>query len=113
MTNAQIVFNEALAQGIYTEEEAVEYLEKIGCLPLFTFQVWKQNGYHVKRGQHARLTTRIWKPRTKKSQPDETSNEICEGDNGYFLHKVSLFAPDQVEKDKQILNNQHDISTAA
>lgn len=49
MTNMEIIFNDAINNGIYTEEEATKIIEKCGGLPLHTFNEWKRRGYSIKK----------------------------------------------------------------
>ena len=98
MNNVQIVFNEAIAEGIFSEDEAIAYMKVYGVLPLFTFKVWKDRGKVVRKGEHARLVVRLWKRKTGKSSvaaDDDTQDN--ENRDGYFLKTCYLFTADQVE----------------
>ena len=99
MTNTEIIINEALANGLYTEEQIENILASGHMIPLHTFKVWKDNGYIVKKGEHARITTRLWKF-TSKAKKSEEADENTEGteNNHYYLAKAFLFTADQVEK---------------
>lgn len=67
MTNTQIIINEAIANGLYTKEEVETILESGHMIPLHTFQTWKSAGYIVRKGEHAKITTRLWKYTSKKN----------------------------------------------
>ena len=45
MTNTEIIINEALANGLYTEEQIADILASGHMIPLHTFKAWKDNGY--------------------------------------------------------------------
>ena len=99
MTNTEIIINEALANGLYTEEQIENILASGHMIPLHTFKAWKEAGYIVKKGEHARITTRLWKF-TNKAKKSEEADENTEGTehNHYYLAKAFLFTADQVEK---------------
>lgn len=99
MTNTQIIINEALANGLYTKEQIEEILASGHMIPLHTFQAWKSAGYVVKKGEHARITTRLWKftNKAKKSADAKENTDDTENDH-YYLSKAFLFTADQVEK---------------
>lgn len=69
---------------------------------LNTFLYWKSNGYHVKRGEKARVTTKLWKRKTKKQQENEENEENENSDRNYILVNAYLFSTSQVEKSMQI-----------
>ena len=92
MTNNQIILNAAVAEGLFTEDEAIAILESGRRLPLHTYQEWKRLGYQVKKGAKAALTVALWK--CKKNVDKETGEE----EEKMFLRKAHLFTFDQVEK---------------
>lgn len=94
MTNTEIIMKNAILKGLYTQEEAENMLLTIGGLPLYTFAVWKKMGYAVKKGEHAALTTYLWKYTTKENK------ETGKDETKMFLAKAFLFKPDQVQKIK-------------
>lgn len=99
MTNTEIIINEAVANGIYTEEQVEEILSAGYTLPIHTFQVWKSAGYIVKKGEHARITTRLWRFTNKSKKADEEQADADGTENNhYYLAKAFLFTADQVEK---------------
>ena len=60
---------------------------------IHTYNGWKDLGYQVKRGEHAKATFPIWKYSGKK---DEETGEQTDGH--CFLKKSFWFTFDQVEK---------------
>lgn len=99
MTNTEIIINEALANGLYTKEQIEIILASGQMIPLHTFKAWKDNGYIVKKGEHARITTRLWKYTNKtKKGTDADENTDGTAHNHYYLAKAFLFTADQVEK---------------
>lgn len=104
MTNAEIVFQasiELMKQGIlkptgrvFTQEledgTTVEFQEPE---PIHTYNGWKELGYQVKKGEHAKAAFTIWKYTEKK---DEESGEVKS--SKCFPKKAFWFTFDQVEK---------------
>lgn len=85
MTNMEIIEASKIASGI-----PVDTL-------LLTFNEWKRNGFMVKKGEHARLTVRIWKPKTYKAETKD-GEEIEQTDSSrFYLAKAFLFDRSQVE----------------
>lgn len=90
MTNNEIIMQEMAMRGI-TED-------------LHTFQMWKNLGFSVKKGEHG-IETRLWKycpkdkDKNKKDMPDDADKETKQKyDNGFYLAKSYLFTASQVEK---------------
>lgn len=75
MTNNEIIYSEAIAAGIYTQEQADAILASGHALPLHTFPEWKRLGYSVKKGEKAAVKTRLWKYTT---QPTKAAREAAE-----------------------------------
>lgn len=98
MTNFEIIANEAILQGIFTQEEVEEYITNMQRLPLHTFAEWKSMGYSVKKGEHAKMKCSIWryKESEKKSKEDGEKNEKKE--SSYYMKLSHFFTADQVEK---------------
>lgn len=85
MTNMEIIEKSKIAHGI-----PVDTL-------LLTFNEWKRNGFMVKKGEHARLTVSIWKPRKYKAETKD-GEEIEQTDSSsFYLAKAFLFDRSQVE----------------
>ena len=51
MTNEKIIFDAAVASGIFTEAEAMGYIVSGRRLPLHTYSEWRRMGYQVKQGE--------------------------------------------------------------
>lgn len=96
MTNLEIIVAEAVANKLYTIEEVEAIFETGNTLPLHTFAVWKSMGYIVKRGEHAKIATRLWK--FKKGAKETEESVDGEHSDKYFLCKAYLFTAEQVEK---------------
>lgn len=87
MTNNAIleeVTKVAILEGTIKENEQLN-----------TFLYWKCNGYHVKRGEKACVTTKLWKRKTRKQQENEENEN---SDRNYILVNAYLFSSSQVEK---------------
>lgn len=104
MTNSEIILRESLALvktgvlkttgRVFTQElpdgSKVELPEPE---PIHTYNGWKELGYQVKKGEHAKATFPIWKYSGKQ---DEETGEESEG--RCWLRKSFWFTFDQVEK---------------
>ena len=97
MTNLQIIASEAIANNIYTEQEVEKIIGAGYRLPIHTFAEWKRMGYIVRKGEHATITTRLWKFTNKKQDAADDADGNQEPDH-YYLAKAFLFTKDQVEK---------------
>ena len=105
VTNEQIIYENAISAGIFTEEEAMSILEKEGELPLHSLSGWKirsPKGYEIRirKGEHAILTINLWKKKKKKkSEPitEENEEEQKETDRDFYLTKTFLFSDKQIE----------------
>ena len=73
MTNYQMVLNAALEKGIITPEAIERYHAAGYRVPLFTYAVWKNYGYTVKRGEKARLAVSLWKQGKSTAEDPEIS----------------------------------------
>ena len=104
ITNVQIIFNESLKlvqQGILKSTGKTIVLEmQDGSKkempepePIHTYNGWKELGYQVKKGEHAKAQFPIWKYKGQKNE--ETGEE--EGGKCY-QRKAFWFTFDQVEK---------------
>lgn len=94
MTNTEIITRTAIAEGIFSEEEAAAILSSGRRLPLHTYQEWKRMGYQVKQGEHARISVTLWKYRRETV---EINGEEYESGDCYRA-LAHLFTADQVEK---------------
>lgn len=112
MTNAQIIFNQSMelmkAGIIGTTGRSFTYEDTDGNKhtieepePLHTFQKWKELGYIVKKGEHAKAAFTIWKAGKGKKEAEAAAD--ADGDNTpegvkMFMKKAFFFTFDQVEK---------------
>lgn len=109
MTNAEIIYNaqmqlmeEGVIKGtgrmmkaLITDAEGNE-TEKLVEEPeaIHTYQVWKELGYQVKKGEKAKASFTIWK-HVKPKKKDENEEEP---EAKLFMTKASFFTIDQTEK---------------
>ena len=80
MTNAEIIANAMKLNGI-TEES-------------HTFARWKQMGYKVRKGEHAKFRATIWKAKERKVNTDEGEKT----DLSMFMKTACFFTRSQVEQ---------------
>lgn len=102
MTNEQIVFQESqrlAAEGLikYTgrvftmERDDGETVEIKETESIHTYQIWKQLGFQVQRGQKAVAQIVIWKHTEKQKEDDQLP------ESRMFMKKASFFSQSQVE----------------
>lgn len=96
MTNLEIIASEAILHKLYTKEEVENIMSEGYVLPIHTFAIWKSMGYVVKKGEHAKIVTKLWKM-TNKKEVDEDTDEVKNKQHMYLV-KSYLFTKDQVEK---------------
>lgn len=96
MTNLEIIKNEVIEKGLYTEDEINEIYLKTGQLPIATYQEWKKRGYQVKKGEKS-IIIFIWKHKDKKIKNENTDNEEIEPEK-YIKVKAYFFIKTQVSK---------------
>lgn len=104
ITNAQIIMNESIRlmeEGVLKPTGRVfvqelpdgSKVELPEPEPIHTYNGWKDIGYQVKKGEHAKAQFPIWKYAGKKDE------ETGEEENGHcFMKKAFWFTADQVEK---------------
>ena len=62
--------------------------------PLYTWAVWKNMGYRVRKGEKCKHRVTLWKHTEKKTEQDGKEKTV-----GRCLHKVvNLFEMSQVER---------------
>ena len=102
MTNNEIIYAAAVANGIYTEDEAAAILASGHMLPLHTFQEWKSRGYIVKKGEKARLSVDLWKYTTRPGkaaiEAAKAEGKDPEDDPHYYKKLSHLFHISQVQE---------------
>ena len=66
---------------------------------LNTFLYWKNSGYHVKKGEKACVSTKLWKKK-KLTKKEKEAYEMDEKqfETDYVLVTAYLFSTSQVEK---------------
>lgn len=100
MTNAQIIFAKRLelmeAGVIGTTGRKIRIKDEDGServmwepAQIHTFQAWKELGYCVKKGEHAKAKFTIWKYSAGKKTADEADGE--EQDHGHMFMKTAFF----------------------
>lgn len=97
MTNEEIILKEALENNIFSQNEIEKYVSKGMVIPFHTFNVWKEMGYKVKKGEKG-FATHLWKYKSHKDKDKDQEGEQQEG-YCYYLAKAYLFTLDQVEKE--------------
>lgn len=98
MTNQDIICSEAIAHGIYTKEQVEALISTFTDLGLHTYGDWKHLGYQVRKGEKAKIKTKLWKKTNKKTKNKETGKE--EKESKFYLCNAYLFTKDQVDKIK-------------
>lgn len=98
MTNQEIICNEAIAHEIYTKEQVEALISTFTDLGLHTYGDWKNMGYQVRKGEKARIKTKLWKKTSKKVKNKEGKDEK---ESKFYLCNAYLFTKDQVDKIKE------------
>lgn len=99
MTNLEIIAQEAIINGIYTEEQVDNLIATYGDLGLHTYAEWKRLGYQVKKGSKSLFMARIWKPRKGKNKEEQEDNEnTIEIKKNFIKVNAYFFGASQVEK---------------
>ena len=96
MTNNEIITKSAIAAGLITEAQAMEFMKEGRRIPLHTYQEWKRMGYQVKQGEKAALELYLWRFSSRKVKNEEGQEEDA-GESAYKA-KAYLFTAAQVEK---------------
>lgn len=105
MTNAQIIFNEAVelmkngkigttGRQFEVEDENGNKMVLDEPEDIHTFQAWKKLGYCVKKGEKAVAQFHIWKCVSKET---ENSEGMTEEQKRMFMKKASFFSASQVQ----------------
>lgn len=96
MTNAEIIFR---AQVDLVKAGLLE-VDEDGIEPIHTFEVWRQMGYTVMKGEKALVKLSIWKQGTKKAKKGDNEDESGEkgkkGGTFFFLKESHFFKASQV-----------------
>ena len=105
MTNAEIIdrakielFKQGILKGTGRMFEAVDKDGNPVMVPeieqIHTFNGWKELGYKVKKGEHARARFSIWKYSTKEVEKEDGKTE---SKSAVFMKQACWFTADQVE----------------
>lgn len=97
MTNEEIITRaqcDLVRQGLLDVDEG-------GIEPIHTFEVWRQMGYTVMKGEKALVKLSIWKQGKKKAKGGESEDESGEksekkGGTFFFLKEAHFFKASQV-----------------
>lgn len=111
MTNGEIILRESLElmkNGILKPTGRVfvqelpdgQKVELPEPEPIHTYNGWKELGYQVKKGEHAKATFPIWKYSGKNGgeAKSEEANGETEAGGKCWMRKAFWFTFDQVEK---------------
>lgn len=102
MTNITIITNDAINNGIFTEEQAMQFIAEYGELPLHTYKEWQRRGYQVKKGEKAKMTSYIWRYKNKAKKDGETDENAVEIEvnksDKFYQTKAFFFTVEQIEK---------------
>ena len=106
MTNQEIIYREAIAHNIMTQEAAEAAIKSGLEIPLHTYAAWKSRGYQVRKGEKATIKTSLWKRSKGKKKAQQESTEAAEQDSAenpeasghFFLATAFLFTAAQVEE---------------
>lgn len=101
MSNEQIIAKTAIAAGLFTEEEILDYMTKEQDVPLHSVMGWKMRSpkgyeYRIKKGEHG-LECRLWQKRKHKDKPEEDYGKDNKKLHDFYLVKTYLFDKSQVE----------------
>ena len=104
MNNMQIIANEAVASGFFSEEEVRVLIEEGKDIPFHTYAIWKSIGFAPKAGSCG-WECRLWRKKNAKSNIDD--NEVTEEErsNEFYLTKSFLFHISQVQKLEKMNNS--------
>lgn len=93
MTNEEIIFNGTCAHLGINKEQGLALLQS-GKFPVFhTYEVWKQLGYQVRKGEHSDLKLVIWKQ--GKPKEDQDGKPVA---GRMFMKTAHFFGSGQVDK---------------
>ena len=103
MSNAEIIMRQSLElmnQGILKptgqtftmKTEDGQKVEVPEVEPIHTYNGWKELGYQVKKGEHAKASFMIWKYQGKKDEETGQEHGKC------WQRKAFWFTFDQVER---------------
>ena len=103
--NSSAIMAAGVEAGIIKPVQLLEYLQTGKMPAVHTFDVWKNAGYRVKKGEKAAFQARIWKYTEKvKTETEEEQTKETEEKKGHdFIRKTAyFFTAEQVEKMPEI-----------
>ena len=103
--NSSAIMAAGIEAKVITPIQLLEYLQTGKMPAIHTFDVWKNAGYRVKKGEKAAFQARIWKYTEKaKTETEEEQAEETEEKKGHdFIKKTAyFFTAEQVEKMPEI-----------
>ena len=99
MNNSEIIANEAVASGFFTETEIEELTRSGQDIPFHTFAGWKARRMVPKSGSHG-WETRLWKKKNQKKPGEEAAPDLDKNE-GFYLAKSFLYHISQCEEVKE------------
>lgn len=97
MTNQEIIKEELINQGLFTESQIDLMIIQYGCIPAKSYAEWQRLGFQVKNGEKSFIKCLLWNPKMVKE--DHLISESSEEFTGtYFRKMTSLFLFNQVQK---------------
>lgn len=88
MSNEEIIFR----ASVELVEQGVLAIDEDGIEPMHTFEMWKQLGYTVRKGEKAICKLGIWKQgKAKKPENPDESGESDKKKGGFFFLKEAYF----------------------
>ncbi len=91
--NSSAIMAAGVEAGIIKPVQLLEYLQTGKMPAVHTFDVWKNAGYRVKKGEKAAFQARIWKYTEKvKTETEEEQAKETEEKKGHdFIKKTAYF----------------------
>ena len=101
LSNNLVKAAEARMKPFATVNELVkEYYESLGHKTLKSFSQWKEEGYTVKKGEHALLLWATPKPSKESKEAAEAEGKNEEEAKADFFPVIHLFSQKQVRANK-------------
>ncbi|MCD8110143.1 MAG: hypothetical protein LUE14_08605 [Clostridiales bacterium] len=95
-SNTERIMRDAIANGIYTQEQVDMFLSAGKTPPIHTSETWRRLGFRVKEQESPRLCTKLWQYAENDTLPDNSGKE--ESGGHFYLTKAYLYTSDQVER---------------
>ena len=103
--NSSAIMAAGIEAKVITPVQLLEYMQTGKMPAIHTFDVWKNAGYRVKKGEKAAFQARIWKYTEKvNTETEEEQTKETEEKKGHdFIKKTAyFFTAEQVEKMPEI-----------